>query len=154
MYLCTHTAMQHAHASGVLCDDTHLQLALLSLQTPHLKTSFTCTTLCHMYLDLAHAHIVLTHCLTQLQDKVAVNVHHLNTPYLPLPSSLQSTPKIAFSNGTSHTSLGSTLPRLQAQVMACMSGAERCQTFATWGTSNSCCRQAGSACYTVRCLLG
>ena len=89
VYLRTHTAMQHAHASGLLYDDTHLQLALLSLQTPHLKTSFTCTTLCHMYLDLAHAHIVLTHCLTQLQDKVAVNVHHLNTPYLPLPSSLQ-----------------------------------------------------------------
>ncbi len=69
-------------ANGVLYDDTHLQLALLSLQGPHLETWFTCRTLCHMYFDLVHVHIVFTHCLAQLQDTGAVNVYHLNIPYL------------------------------------------------------------------------
>jgi len=73
-----------------------------------------------MYLDLAHTHIVFTHCLAQLQDAVAVNVHHLNTPCPPIPTSLQLMPKIALSNGTADT-LGSMLPALQAQVMAYVS---------------------------------
>ncbi len=49
---------------------------------PTLKSWFTCRTLCHMYLDLAHVHIVFTHCLAQMQDTGAVNVYHLNIPYL------------------------------------------------------------------------
>ncbi len=36
MYMRTHTHC-HAPANGVLYDDTHLQLALLSLQAPHLE---------------------------------------------------------------------------------------------------------------------
>ena len=47
----------------------------------------------HIYLDLAHAHTAFTHCLAQLQDTVAVNVHHLNTPCPPIATSLQLKPK-------------------------------------------------------------
>ncbi len=67
---------------------------------------------------------MFTHCLAQRvrQDEGAVNVRHLNTPYLLLPTSLQLMLKDALSNENSftNTSLGSVLP-LQAQVMACMS---------------------------------
>ncbi len=75
-----------------------------------------------MYHDHAHARIIFTHCLAQLQDEGAVNVHHLNTPYLPLPTSLQLMLKDAVSNENSstNTSLGSVLPALRAQVMAYM----------------------------------
>ena len=76
-----------------------------------------------MYLDLAHARIIFAHCLAQLQDEGAVNVHHLNTPYRPLPYLLAIVLKDALSNEDSfiNTSLGSVWPALQAQVMACVS---------------------------------
>ena len=67
--------------------------------------------------------IIFTHCLAQLQDEGAVNVHHLGTPNRqPLPESLLSMLKDASCDETSstNTSLGLVLPALQAQAMAYM----------------------------------
>ncbi len=115
--------MQRAHANVELYDGFHLQPALYKSPPPSSLHLYAPPYVPHMYLDLAHARVIYKHCLAQLQDEGAVNVHHLKTPYRPFPISLQILidalrNEMSFTN----TSLGLVLPTLQAQAMAHMSG--------------------------------
>ncbi len=117
--------MQHAHANAELYDGFHSQPTLLiKSPAPPSLHSYATPYVPYMYLDLAHACIMFAHCLAQLQDEGAVNVHHLNTPNRqPLPNSLLSMLKDALrgENSSTNTSLNLGLPALQAEVMAYMS---------------------------------
>ena len=113
--------MQHPHADVELCDGFHLQPKLL-IKSPSPPSLHSCAPpyVPYICLDLAHACIMFTHGLAQLQDAGAVNVHHLNSPHQPILKSLLSMLKDAAcnENSSTNTSLGLVLPALQAEVMA------------------------------------